>query len=72
MAKGYWVKRFALAFVVAAAILCAAHLLRGHGMADAAAFAASWGAVAAAVYTLSGYCRYRRNPACMLPRSKRP
>lgn len=72
MPKGYWLKRLVMAFVVAAVVLFAAQLLRGHGAADAVGFAAMWGAIAAAIYTLTGYYRYRRNPACMLPRSKEP
>jgi hypothetical protein len=30
------------------------------------------GLISAALFTLAGYIRYRRNPACMLPRDKQP
>ena len=47
-----------------------AELIKGHGRTEAAQFAALWGALSAALFTLIGYIRYKRNPACWLPRSK--
>lgn len=66
----FWMKRFALALVVAGVVLLLAELVKGHEPLDAAKFAAFWGMLTAAVFTLAGYVRYRRNPACMLPRSR--
>lgn len=68
----FWLKRFLFAFVVAGAVLFVVHLFKGHGIIDAAWFALLWGAITAAVFTLSGYIRYRRHPACMLPPSGKP
>lgn len=72
MGKGFWIRRFVIALVIAWAVLFAAHLLRGHALADSAWFAALWGAAAAVIFTVIGYVKYRRNPACMLPRSRQP
>lgn len=66
----HWTKRFLLAFVVAWVALLMAHLLRGHSGADAVRFAVLWGSIAAAIFTMAGYIKYRRSPACMLPRSR--
>lgn len=66
----HWLKRFLLALIVAGTVLFAAQCLKGHTAADAAWFAALWGVVSAASFTLVGYVRYRRSPACMLPRSR--
>lgn len=70
MGAKFWVKRFALALVVAGVLLLVVELVKGHEPVDAAKFAAFWGVLTAAVFTLTGYLRYRRNPACMLPRSR--
>lgn len=67
MGTTFWLKRFLLALAIAAAALSAVRLLRGDGAAAAVVYGALWGGVAAAVYTLTGYARFRRNPACMLP-----
>jgi len=66
----FWMKRFALAFVVAGVVLLVVELVKGHETIDAAKFAASWGVLTATVFTLAGYVRYRRNPACMSPPSR--
>lgn len=71
MSTGFWLKRFALAFLVGAALLFVVQYLKGMPPADALKFGALWGAISAAIFTLTGYVRYRRNPACMLPRSGR-
>lgn len=66
----FWTKRFALALMVAGVLLFAVQLAKGHEPIDAAEFAAFWGVLTAAVFTLTGYIRYRRNPACMIPPSR--
>lgn len=71
MPKWTWIKRFVLAFAIAAAVLFAVHLGKGYPAVAAAWFAALWGAIAAAVFTLVGYVKYRRSPACMLPPSRK-
>jgi len=67
----FWTTRFLLALVIACTALFAVELAKGHERFAAATFAAIWGALTAAVYVLAGYIRYRRNPSCMLPRSRR-
>lgn len=71
MSKWFWLRRWLLACVVAWIVLFAVHLLKGYGASDSAWFAALWGAIAATIFTLTGYIKYRRNPACMLPPSKK-
>ena len=58
----YWSKRFVLALVIAAEVLFVVQWVKGHPASDAAAFAALWSVVFAALFTGIGYVRYRRNP----------
>ncbi len=67
MGARFWLVRFLVAAFVAAALLFVVRLLRGNVAAEAAKFAAAWGAASGGLFTLIGYVRYRRNPACMLP-----
>ncbi len=69
MGRKFWLKRFVVALLVAGALLFAVELAKGHDPGDAAVLAALWGALSAALFTLIGYLRYRRDPACMVPRS---
>lgn len=72
MKKWFWVKRFAVSFVIAGIVLFAVHAVKGYNLTDAAAFGCIWGAIGAAIFTLVGYVRYKRNPACLLaPRDSR-
>jgi len=64
----FWLKRFVIALLTASALLFVVELCKGHGRAEATQFAALWGTISAALFTLIGYNRYRRNPACWLPR----
>lgn len=70
MPARYWFKRFTVALAIAGAVLFVVQSLKGHSIAHAAWFAAPWGVVSAASFTLVGYVRYRHSPACMLPRSR--
>lgn len=70
MTAAFWVKRFLLAFVVASISLGAVQYLKGSTLPSATQFGLLWGAISAALFTLVGYIRYKRNPACMLRRSK--
>lgn len=72
MGTGHWIKRFCLAFLGAAVLLCVLELVKGHDWLQALRFAALWGTVFAALFTGIGYARFKRNPACMLPPDKRP
>jgi len=68
--KTFWLKRFFRVFVVASALLLLVQVIKGFSIADGARFALLWGLISAAIFTTTGYLRYRRNPACMLPNSK--
>ncbi|MCC6316640.1 MAG: hypothetical protein IT361_03025 [Gemmatimonadaceae bacterium] len=63
----FWFTRFATAFVAALVVLTVVRVARGSSFIDAATYGALWGAVFAALFTVIGYLRFRRNPACMLP-----
>lgn len=65
-----WFKRFAVALVAASSLLAMVQLLKGDGLYAAAVHGSFWGAVFAGLFTLIGYVRYRRNPACMVRRPK--
>ncbi len=71
MSAGFWLKRLVLAFLVAGVVLFLVQVAKGYRPLLAVQFALIWGGVTAAVFTLVGYIRYKRNPACMLPREKR-
>jgi len=60
-----------LALLVASGILTVAHYAKGSPLPGAARFGFLWGAISAVLFTLIGYVRYRRNPACMLPPQRR-
>jgi hypothetical protein len=70
MRAGFWVNRFLIALLVACAILFLVGLIKGRALENAAQSAALWGVLSAGIFTLAGYIRYKRNPACMLPRQK--
>ena len=67
MPATFWIKRFATALAVAFVVLFCVELLKGHARAPAIQYAMTWGLITAAVYTVTGYIRYKRNPACMTP-----
>lgn len=70
MGPAFWLQRFVLALLVAGGVIFVAQLAKGHSVAASAWFAALWGTVSAGLFTLVGYVRYKRNPACMRPRSE--
>lgn len=70
MGASFWIKRFVLAFFGAAVLLLLVELAKGYQLASALQFGALWGGVFASIFTLIGYVRYKRNPACMLLRQR--
>ena len=70
MRASFWVKRFVVALVVAVVVLFCVELLKGHAQSPAIRFALTWGLITAGIYTLTGYIRYKRNPACMTPQKR--
>ena len=71
MGAGFWLRRFALALAVAAPLLFVAQWLKGRTPLDAVWFTAGWGLVSAALFSGIGHWRWRRKPACMLPRQEK-
>ncbi len=69
MGTRFWLKQIFFALLIASALLFVVELAKGHESVDAARFVALWGVLSTALFTLVGYIRYKRNPACMLPRS---
>jgi|WetSurMetagenome_2_1015567.scaffolds.fasta_scaffold858508_2 hypothetical protein len=62
----FWVKRFATVFAGAFATLLVVELVKGHPVEAALEFAATWGAIAGAVFAASAYYRWRKGQACAL------
>ena len=65
----FWIKRFVVAFIIASNALGLVQYLKGSTILLAIQYGLIWGGVSAGLFTLIGYVRYRRNPACMLPHS---
>ena len=61
----FWIKRTVVSFLVAFALLLAVQLIKGFSLTAGSWFALIWGAIAAAIFTLVGYYRFKQNPACM-------
>lgn len=70
MKPGFWIRRLLVVFLVVSAVLFPVELAKGHESGAALQFALFWGVMTAGVFTLVGYIRFRRNPACMLPGSR--
>ena len=68
MGTGFWLRRFVVALMISSALLFVVELVKGQAWAEATQSAALWGMISAALFTLIGYYRYKRNPACWLPR----
>lgn len=62
----FWIRRFAVVFAWAFALLLAVNLVKGRSMATAAAESALWGAVAAGIFVVTRFIRSRRGEACEL------
>src|SRR3546814_20269073 len=69
MKPGFWIRLLLVVFLVVSAVLFPVELLKGHESDAALRFALIWGAMTAGVFTLVGYIRFRRTPACMLQRT---
>ena len=66
MGIGFWVKRFFTVLGGAFLTVCAAQLLRGHELPDAALQGTVWGAISAAVFTVSRFFQARRGWHCAI------
>ncbi|PHV05768.1 hypothetical protein CSQ96_18800 [Janthinobacterium sp. BJB412] len=66
MGAAFWIKRYLLAAVPLFAILALVDYFKGARTADEFTSAAIWAVVAAAVYTISTFMRYRKEgPAAL-------
>jgi hypothetical protein len=70
MKPGFWIRRLLIVFLVVSVVLFVVELAKGHESGAALRFALFWGVMTAGVFTLVGYIRFRRNPACVLPESR--
>lgn len=68
MGTAFWIKRFLTVLVAAFAIICSAQLLKGHQLAHAAAEAALWGFISAAIFTGARFWQARKGQHCALCR----
>lgn len=66
MGATFWAKRFLVVLAVAFVVLVGTELVKGHSQMAALRFAGLWGLATATVFTLAGYIRFKRNPACWL------
>jgi hypothetical protein len=65
----FFVRRFLIAFVIAAAVISAAQFLKGHPLALAIPDGLLWGAISSAVYTLVLAYKLRRSACYAKPAS---
>ena len=66
MGTGFWIKRFLTVLAGAFAIICAAQLLRGHGLAYSATQGAIWSVISATVFTVARFFQARRGQHCAI------
>src|SRR5471030_1736442 len=66
MGAAHWIKRYLFAAVPLFAILAAVEWFKGDATSQDFLSAAVWAVIAAAIFTVSAYRRYRRNQACAL------
>ncbi|NDK39746.1 hypothetical protein DT603_12925 [Pseudoxanthomonas gei] len=64
MGNGFWIRRFFTVVGGAFLVICAAQLLRGHALPDAALQGAIWGAISATVFTVSRFLQARQGRHC--------
>jgi hypothetical protein len=66
MGIDFWIKRFFTVLGGAFLIICAAQLLRGHELPDAALQGTVWGAISATVFTVSRFFQARQGRHCAI------
>jgi multisubunit Na+/H+ antiporter MnhF subunit len=64
----FWIKRFFTVLVGAFVVICAARLIRGHGLETAILDGALWAAITATVFTVARYFQSRRGQHCAICR----
>ena len=57
---GFWIERFLVAFAGAFAIIFAAQMIKGHGLAYSATQGVAWGSIAAAIFTAARIFQSRK------------
>lgn len=66
MSRGSWIKRFFAVLLGAFVVITGAQMLRGHGLTPSMIEGAIWGAIAAFVFTTSGYFQARNGQHCAI------
>ena len=66
MGRAFWIRRFATVTALIFAVLVAVELAKGHPPADALSFAATWGLLAGAIFTLARIFQSRRGQRCAI------
>lgn len=66
MGMWFWVRRFVVVTVGAFVLICAAHLVRGRGLAYSSFQAGVWSVITATVFTVSRYVQSRRGQHCAI------
>jgi hypothetical protein len=66
MGTGFWIRRFFTVLGGASLIICAAQLLRGHELPDAALQGTIWGVISATVFTMSRFFQARQGRHCAI------
>src|SRR4051812_42520370 len=68
MGTAFWIRRFLLVFVSAAAIIAAAQMLKGHTLGYAVSQGALWAAIASTIFTVARIYQSRRGQHCAICR----
>lgn len=70
MSPSFWIKRFVLSLIGSSFLIFGVELAKGHTQEAATQFAGIWGLIFAVLFTGIGYIRFKRNPACMIPKTR--
>ncbi|WP_193163521.1 hypothetical protein [Microbulbifer hainanensis] len=63
MTKGFWIRRFALVYLAAAALIAGGQMARGRSAEEALTHASLWALISAAIYIAAFAYRARRGCA---------
>jgi hypothetical protein len=66
LSTGFWIKRFLTVLALAFAVICAAQLLKGHGLEYSVTQATIWSLISSLVFTVARYFQARRGQHCAI------
>ena len=66
MGAAFWMRRFLLVLGGAFVLICTVQLLKGHGLAYAAAQGALWSGISSTVFTTARFVQARRGQHCAI------